>query len=250
MRACWRAGRGVEIGRRLPLARAGRQPELAVAWARISVVNCGTGRAFISAARTVSRTKSCIKRRLAEAHFSLRRMHIDIDFAGRHLQKQQHHGINRGRNDVAVGFGQRVLHQAVANQAPVDEYVDRIAIQLLDLRLGDEAVQRASRRDRRGFSSSSSSSVRAPRRRLGQADALEGLQGGHGNQLVQRLFAEDLIDALAVSRHRRRDQHGVGGGVQLEMLFRMRQRVVRDQRRDVRQLGGLGLQKFLSRREY
>jgi hypothetical protein len=33
---------------------------LAVGRARISVVNCGTGRAFIRAARMESRTKSCI----------------------------------------------------------------------------------------------------------------------------------------------------------------------------------------------
>ena len=33
---------------------------VAVGWARISVANCGTGRAFSRAARTESRTKSCI----------------------------------------------------------------------------------------------------------------------------------------------------------------------------------------------
>ena len=34
------------------------RPAVAVGWAPISVMNCGTGRAFISAARTESRTKS------------------------------------------------------------------------------------------------------------------------------------------------------------------------------------------------
>ena len=77
---------------------------------------------------------------------------------------------------------------------------------------------------------------------------LERLQRRDRDQLIQRFFAEDLVDALAVSGDRRRDQHGVGRGVQLEMLLGMRQGVVRDQRRDVRKLGGLGFQKFLARR--
>ena len=42
------------------VARApGVSDGLAVGWASISLVNCGTGRAFIKAARTESRTKSC-----------------------------------------------------------------------------------------------------------------------------------------------------------------------------------------------
>ena len=68
-------------------------------------------------------------------------MHVDVDFGRRHLQKKQHHRIDGRRNDVAIGLGQRVLHQAVANQAAVHENEDRIAIELLNLRPRDEAVQ-------------------------------------------------------------------------------------------------------------
>ena len=67
-------------------------------------------------------------------------MHVDIYFARRHLEKQQHHGVYGRRNNVAVCLGQGMLHQAVANEASINERVDGIAIELLDLRLGDEAV--------------------------------------------------------------------------------------------------------------
>ncbi len=65
-----------------------------------------------------------------------------------------------------------------------------------------------------------------------------------------RRLSEDLVHALAVAGDRRRDQHGIGGRVQFEMLVRMRQRVVRYQRCDVREFGGFRLQKFLARRRY
>ena len=60
-----------------------------------------------------------------------------------------------------------------------------------------------------------------PRRRLRQSHALERLPSRDRNQLIKRLFAENLIDALAVPAYRRRDQHGVRRRVQLEMLLRM-----------------------------
>ena len=88
----------------------------------------------------------------------------------------------------------------------------------------------------------------APRRRLRQPDALQRQQCAHRNQLVERLLAEDLIDALRMVCHRRRNQHGIRGRVQLPMHFGMRQRVMRHQRRDVRQLGRFSLQKLTSRR--
>ena len=82
---------------------------------------------------------------------------------------------------------------------------------------------------------------------MGQAYAREGLHGREWNQLVKGFLAKDLIDALAVSRHRRSYQHGIGGGMQFEMLFGMGQRIVRDQRCDVRELGGFGLEELLAR---
>ena len=78
------------------------------------------------------------KPRLAEAHLGLRRMHVDIHLLRRHLQKQQHHRERCRRNDVAIGLGQRMQHHAVAHQPLVHEDVHRVAVQLLQLRLGDE----------------------------------------------------------------------------------------------------------------
>ena len=77
-----------------------------------------------------------------------------------------------------------------------------------------------------------------------------GCTGGDRNQLVQNFFAENLVNALAVARDRRRHQHGVGRRVQFEMLVGMGQRVVRDQRRDVRKLGRFRLSEISCAREY
>src|SRR5207342_3074182 len=77
---------------------------------------------------------------LAKADFCLRRMHVDVDFTCRQIEEQQHHGENRGWKDVAVSLDDRVLNKAVADEASVDEDVDRVAVQLLDFRFGDEAM--------------------------------------------------------------------------------------------------------------
>src|ERR1700679_2004043 len=79
--------------------------------------------------------------RLTEAHLGLRRMHVDVDFRGRHLEKEHHDWVDGGRNDIAIGLGQRMLHQAVANQASVHKNKDGVAIELLDLRPRYEAMQ-------------------------------------------------------------------------------------------------------------
>ena len=198
---------------------------------------------------------------LAEADFGLRRVHIDVHFAAGQIEKQQHHRENRGRQDVAVSLDDGVLDQAVADQASIDEDVNRVAVQLLDFGFGDKAVHPEFAEAGTSSSASSlvtgfsragrprhSSSLAAPGRRLRQADAFQRLHRGNGNQLVEDFLAENLVHALAVSRNRRRHQHGVGGGMQFEMLVGMGQRVVRHQRCDMRKLGGFRFEKFLARR--
>ena len=157
-------------------------------------------------------------------------MDVDIHLARRQFQKQQHHRIHRRRNDVAVGLGQSVLDEAVANQPAVDEDENRIAIQLLDFGLRNEAVKA----HLAGICGSGGITffvfvLAPPGRRLRHAHVLKWLHSRHSNQLVEGFFAEDLINAFAVARHRRGDQHGVSGGMQFEMLFGMRQSIVRDQ---------------------
>src|SRR5580693_5590368 len=133
-------------------------------------------------------------------------MDVDIDLAGRQLKKQQHYGIDRWRNDVAIGLGESVLDEAVANEAAVDEDENRIAIQLLDFGLRDEAVK--AHLAGIGWAGRVAILVfflflASPRWGLGQADALKRLHGRERNHLIEGLFAKDLIDALAVSRDRR-----------------------------------------------
>src|SRR5580700_510514 len=128
-------------------------------------------------------------------------MDVDIDLARGQFEEQQHYGIDRGRNYIAIGLGEAVLDEAVADQAAVNEDVDRIAIQLLDFGFGDETVEA----HLAGIGGGCIFVViffffAAPGWGLGQADMLEGLHCRERNQLVEGFFAEDLIDALAVSR--------------------------------------------------
>ena len=54
---------------------------------------------------------------LAEADFGFGGMDVDVDFFGRHLEKEQDDGERGGRDDVAVGLGERVQDEAVAHEA-------------------------------------------------------------------------------------------------------------------------------------
>src|SRR4051812_32906767 len=68
-------------------------------------------------------------------------MNIDVDFGVGHFEKDENNRKNCGRNNVAIGVAERVLDEAVADEASIDEGVDGVAVELLDLRLGDEAVE-------------------------------------------------------------------------------------------------------------
>ena len=133
-------------------------------------------------------------------------MHVHVDFFGRHFEEEQHDGKAGGRNDVAVGLGDGVQQQPIADEALVHEDVDRVAIELLQLRLGVEAGEAQSAGIAGGLVG-----IVLPRRRLGQAGVRQRRLCGDGQQLGQRLFAEDLVDALGRARHGRRgdDAYGV-----------------------------------------
>src|ERR1022692_2421884 len=79
--------------------------------------------------------------RLPKAPLGLRGMHIHIHLARRQLQKQQHHRIHRRRNNISISLRQPMLYQPVANQPSIHEYINRVAIQLLDLRLRNKPMQ-------------------------------------------------------------------------------------------------------------
>ena len=78
---------------------------------------------------------------LAKTDLGFRGMNVDVHFFRRQFKKQQYHGIHCRRQDVAVSVREGVLNQAIANQAAIHENIDRVAIELLDLRLGNESVQ-------------------------------------------------------------------------------------------------------------
>jgi len=75
---------------------------------------------------------------LPEAHLCLSGMDVDINLLRGHLEEEQNNRIGGRWKDVAIGFVERVEDQFVADEALVDEDVDRVAVELLQLRLGDE----------------------------------------------------------------------------------------------------------------
>ena len=166
-------------------------------------------------------------RLLAESDLRLRRMDVYIYLRIGQLQKNQDYGINRRRKDVAISLGKRMLDEPITDQTPVHKHKNRITIQLLDFRLGNKSMnaQLAKPRGTTFFLLFCS----APGWRLRQANVFERLHRGHRNHLFESFFTEHLVHTLAVIRHRRRNQQGVGCRMQLEMFVRMSQRVMRHQ---------------------
>src|SRR6266849_6195653 len=198
---------------------------------------------------------------LPETHLGFRRVHIHIHFGGRHLNKEQNDGIHRRRQNVPIRLGDPVLNETVANQPPIHKNKNRIAIELLNLRLGNKTVQphlaeigcvRFYRKRGRRFAGGGARATRVsgtpPRWRLRQADTLQRLHRREWDQLIKCLASKHLVHALAMTGYWRRHEQGIRRRVQLEVLLRMRQRVVGYERSDVGQLGRFRSQKFLARR--
>src|SRR5208283_4999251 len=119
----------------------------------------------------------------------------------------------RWRQNIAISLGERVLDQAVANQPPIHKNENRIAVELLYLRLRNETMKpKLAGLGLGGLFHR----IAPPRRRLRQACALQRLHGGERDQLIERLPPEDLIDAFAMIGYRRGNQQRIGRGVQLE----------------------------------
>src|SRR6266700_3753649 len=138
-----------------------------------------------------------------------------------------------------------MLNEAVANQAAIDECINGIAVEFLDLRLRNEPMQPQTT----GLGGRTAVLVfffAPPGRRLRQSDVSQWQFRRDRDQLVERLLSEYLIYAFAVAGYGRCNQHGIGGGMQLKMLIGMGQRIVRDQRSNMRQLSGFRLQEFFS----
>ena len=128
---------------------------------------------------------------LAEADLGLGGMDVDVDLFGGHLEKEQDDGEAGGRKDVAVGLGEGVEDEAIADEAAVDEDVDRVAVEFLELGFGDEAGD-AEEAGVGGFVVF----VALPGWGLGQAGAAEVHLRGEREHEGGGLAAEDLEEAV------------------------------------------------------
>ena len=82
---------------------------------------------------------------VAEAHFGLGRMDVDVDFLGRELEEQRQHRVAVAREHLGISAAHRADQQPVLHRAAVDEQV---------LVVGDAAVEGRQAGDRRSAASS------------------------------------------------------------------------------------------------
>ena len=176
---------------------------------------------------------------LAEADLGLGGMDVDVDLLRRHLEEEKDDGEGGGWEDVAVGLGEGVEDELVADEALVDEDVDGVAIEFLQLGLGDEAGEA----EVAGFGWSVVG-VALPGWWLGEAGAGEVELGGDGEHVVAGVFAEDLEEAVGGVGDCGCDEERLCRGVEFEVFRGVDERVVGDEGGDVGELGLLGLEEF------
>jgi hypothetical protein len=128
---------------------------------------------------------------LTKADLGLGGMNVDINFLRRHLEEEEDDGIRRRRDDIAVGFAERVQDELVADETLIDEDVHRVAVQLLELGLGDEASDAEKTWFRRSVVE-----IALPRRRFGKASAGEVHLGCRGEHVVGGFLTEYLEESI------------------------------------------------------
>ena len=138
------------------------------------------------------------KGRLAEADLGFGGVHVDVELLRREFEEEEDDRKTGGRDDVAVGLGEGVEDEAIADEAAVGKDVNGVAVELLQLGLGDEAGEA----DKAGFGGFVVL-VTLPGWGFGQAGAAEVDLGGDGEEGVEGFAAEDLVEALAGIRRRR-----------------------------------------------
>ena len=155
---------------------------------------------------------------IEEPHLGLRRMHVDVDAIGRQVDQEVHFGAALLDRRHAVGLLNGVGDRAVTDDAAVDEDVLRAARGTLVGKRGHEAAHRDLRR-------------------------------GLGDRHQVGPLAVDLVEALLERPGRRRLDEEAASARQREADFGHDQRNLRDESRDLRGLGRVGLQEFPARRE-
>ncbi len=81
------------------------------------------------------------KTSLPKTHLRLRRCTFTSTSCGGISRKQQHNRKRSRRNNIPISLVERVQNHLVANQPPVHEHVNRIPVQLLQLRLTHKPTQ-------------------------------------------------------------------------------------------------------------
>ena len=125
--------RCVEIGRRLLRAQrhAGLfEPLLLCRACRFLARHCGwraAGRSLRQRLVQRMEQETVHRLRLAETHFDLGRMHVDIHQLRRQFQKQRKTGMPIVMQHIAIGFADCVADQLVAHETAVDVEKLRIA---------------------------------------------------------------------------------------------------------------------------
>ena len=179
---------------------------------------------------------------LAEADLSLGGMDVDVDFLRRHLEEEEDDGIGRWRDDVAIGLRECVQDELVADETLVDEDVHRVAVELLELRLGDEAGDAEET-----WFGWRVVEVALPWRRLGKTSAGEVYLCCRREHVVGGFLAEDLEEAVGGVGNRWCGEESLCGAVELEVFGGMSERVVGDESGDMGELGLLGLEELAAR---
>ena len=179
--------------------------------------------------------------RMPETHFDLRRMHVHVHFLARQFDKQQRHRKHVGRQNISIRLVNGVQQQPVPHQPAVHENIDAVAVRSLHFRPRNKSahgnLSRPLRRLQAPFWICSVIAARIGRRHRRDL-----------HHLLQHLPPKELIHALGQRRHRRRVHDLLRRRLQRELLVRIRQRVMRHQRSDVPQFGGLRFQEFSARR--
>ena len=145
---------------------------------------------------------------LAETDFGLCGVDVDVDLLRGHLEEEQDDGKAGWWEDVAVGLAEGVEDELVADEALVDEDVDGVAIEFLQLGLGDEAGEAEVAGIGWGVVE-----LALPGRRLGEAGSGEIELGGDGEHVVAGVFAEDLEEAVGGVGYGGRDEECLCRGV-------------------------------------
>ncbi len=78
---------------------------------------------------------------IAEAHFGLGRVDVDVDHLGRRFEEQRHHRMAVARQEILIGAAHRAGEQLVAHGTAVDEEILVLARRAIERRQPREARQ-------------------------------------------------------------------------------------------------------------